>query len=66
MVRSTLNPPDKARTVGNIVPSDVSTNEQAAYPVVVGERAVALMWIGQIYDQRTEAVQSSSGGKKGK
>lgn len=63
-IHGSINTPDRSRAVGNIRADDVATNEQSAYSVVIGERLVPLKWVGEIYDQRTEAVKQSSGGKK--
>lgn len=65
-LHATINPPDKARTFGGLTDADTASAERKPYPVVIGERLVPLLWVGEIYDQRTEAVKQSSGGKKGK
>ena len=61
-----VNEPRRQSHTANVDPEDVATNENKPLPWHVGTRRLPLMWIGQLWNQRTEAVRRSSGGKKGK
>lgn len=65
-VHGLINEPQAQRYTANLAPEDVSSNDGQTYPVVMGTQRVPLMWIGQIWDQRTKAVKQKRGGKKGK
>jgi hypothetical protein len=66
MIHGPINEPPAQRYTANVAPEDVSSNDRQPYPLVMGTQRVPLMWIGQIWDQRTVAVKQKSGGKKGK
>lgn len=66
MIHGPINEPPEQRYTANLSPEDVSSNDRKPYPLLMGTQRVPLMWIGQVWDQRTEPVKRKSGGKKSK
>ncbi len=63
-LHGTKNEPPEAAKMANVGPKDLTTNEKQPLPWTCGEEKVALMWVGQVYDQFTIDAPIERPGKK--